>query len=60
LLIIAGANLHIAWLMMAGLTLAELDFRRCFLGVLGILMPQVEPHQGEGLIAVYYLESYLA
>ncbi|MGO2512106.1 MFS transporter [Marinomonas polaris] len=60
MLIIVGTNLHIIWLMLAGSTIAGLGFGSCFLGILRSLMPLAEPRQRAGLMAAYYLESYLA
>ncbi|MFP8966513.1 MFS transporter [Pokkaliibacter sp. CJK22405] len=58
--IITASNLGLAWLLLTGSVIAGLGFGSGFLGVLRSLMPLANPRERAGLMAAYYLESYLA
>jgi MFS family permease len=57
---LAGIERGSATLLLAGAVIAGIGFGANFSGTLRSLLPTAEPHERAGLLAVYYLQSYLA
>jgi hypothetical protein len=58
--ILAGANLASPIMLLIGSVVAGIGFVGAFLGAVRSVMPLAEPHERSGLIAAFYIESYLA
>lgn len=59
-LILLAINSAMLWLVFAGFLVAGLGFGASFLGSVRTLMPLAAPHQRAGLMAAFYIMSYLA
>jgi hypothetical protein len=57
---LAGIGGGSAAILLAGAVIAGVGFGANFSGTLRSLLPTAEPHERAGLLAVYYLQSYLA
>jgi MFS family permease len=57
---LAGTNMPSSPALLAGSALAGFGLGAGFLGIMRTVMPLAEPHQRAGLMAAFYLESYLA
>ena len=58
--ILAGANLGSLVLLLLGPVIAGVGFGGAFLGALRSVLPLAEPQERAGLMAAFYVESYLA
>jgi hypothetical protein len=47
-------------MLLIGSVVAGIGFVGAFLGAVRSVMPLAEPHERSGLIAAFYIESYLA
>ncbi|MCF1504328.1 MFS transporter [Afifella sp. H1R] len=55
-----GADLHLGSLLLAGSVIGGLGFGAAFLGAMRSVVPLAAPHERAGLMAAFYIESYLA
>lgn len=60
LIILLGANLGHAALLLGGSIIAGFGFGASFLGAVRSVLPLAQPHERAGLMGVFYIESYLA
>ncbi|MCO7563425.1 MFS transporter [Pseudomonas sp. S 311-6] len=60
LIILLGANLGHASLLLGGSIIAGFGFGASFLGAVRSVLPLAQPHERAGLMGVFYIESYLA
>jgi len=58
--ILAGADFGSLTLLLLGPVIAGVGFGAAFLGVLRSVLPLAEPQERAGLMAAFYVESYLA
>jgi uncharacterized protein (TIGR03382 family) len=58
--ILAGANAGSLVLLLLGPVIAGVGFGAAFLGALRSVLPLAQPHERAGLMAAFYVESYLA
>jgi len=59
-LVLVGANLGVYGWLLAGSLVAGLGFGASFMGAARLVLPLAEPQQRAGLMAAFYVESYLA
>lgn len=59
-LILLAINSAQLWLVFAGFLVAGIGFGASFLGAVRTLVPLAAPHQRAGLMAAFYIMSYLA
>ncbi|AUG51345.1 MFS transporter [Thalassospira marina] len=59
-LILVAINSAQLWLVFAGFLVAGIGFGASFLGAVRTLVPLAAPHQRAGLMAAFYIMSYLA
>jgi len=59
-ILLAGANLALPWVLFGGSLIAGLSFGAGFLGAVRSIMPLAAPGERAGLMAAFYVESYLA
>lgn len=57
---LAGVHLHAASLMLLGTVISGLGFGSGYSGNLRTLLPLAEEHERAGLLAAYFVESYLS
>lgn len=60
LAILAGANLGLAVVLLAGSVIAGIGFGAGFLGAVRSVLPLAAPQERAGLMATFYVESYLS
>lgn len=58
--ILAGADLGVTAILLVGSVIAGVGFGAGFLGAVRSVMPLAQPHERAGLMAAFYVESYLA
>ncbi|KVO93950.1 hypothetical protein WJ83_29070 [Burkholderia ubonensis] len=58
--ILAGADLGVTAILLVGSVIAGIGFGAGFLGAVRSVMPLAQPHERAGLMAAFYVESYLA
>jgi len=58
--ILTGANLGHAGLLLVGSVIGGAGFGASFLGAVRSVLPLAEPHERAALMGVFYIESYLA
>ncbi|WP_198371629.1 MFS transporter [Burkholderia ubonensis] len=58
--ILAGADLGVTVILLVGSVIAGVGFGAGFLGAVRSVMPLAQPHERAGLMAAFYVESYLA
>jgi MFS family permease len=58
--ILAGADFGLTAVLLAGSVIAGIGFGSGFLGAVRSVMPLAQPHERAGLMAAFYVESYLA
>ncbi|WP_413729943.1 MFS transporter [Sodalis sp. RH22] len=59
-IILAGANLGLTVVLLTGSAIAGVGFGSGFLGAIRSIVPLAEPTERAGLMAAFYVESYLA
>jgi predicted MFS family arabinose efflux permease len=57
---LAGVYLHMAALMIVGAVFTGIAFGACFSGALRTVLPLAHPHERAGLLAAFFVQSYLA
>lgn len=57
---VSGIGLGMLWLFLAGSLLAGFGFGASFLGSVRTLLPRAQPHERGGLMAAFYVMSYLS
>ncbi|OSQ50359.1 MFS transporter [Thalassospira alkalitolerans] len=60
IVLVLGIGLGMLWVFLAGSILAGFGFGATFLGSIRTLLPRAEPHERGGLMAAFYVMSYLS